>query len=320
MKIILFANSFYPAALIESLLQRNMLAAIIAAAEHNPNNQRLEEFANSKGIVFKRFSARQLYSTAISSIEHIQADLFLVFTFSYKIPDSLLALPRLGAFNVHYSLLPKYRGIAPLFWQIKNGDVNGGITIHKMDSSFDTGPVVAQLPVEMIPGESQGLYASRLSYASVQLILSALETIDSQEQSHFLIPQDELQQSCYPRPAIADLTIDWSTQSAQQIVNLVNASNPACQGAFSKLRGQMIRIHEVSLANLGDQIPQTAAGTIVFSDISHGIFVQCIDAEFLRINVVEMPEGIISGSRLAALGVKAGESFETLNPENMSVQ
>lgn len=318
MKIVLFANSFYPFALIENLIQQHTLAAVISAAEPNPYTSRLEEFAGSKGIIFRQFSAVQLGSTAISWIADLHADLFLVFTFSYKIPNALLQLPALGCYNIHFSLLPKYRGIAPLFWQIKNGDPKGGITVHKMDSGFDTGPIVAQLPVEIFPGESQGLYASRLSALAPAVVSTALDIITGKDGRQSFEPQDQSQSSSYPRPTAKDLAIDWASQSAQQIENLVNASNPACQGAISILRGQMIRILEVSPANLGENVPETTAGTVLFADINQGIFVQCVHG-ILRINILEMAEGIISGSRLAALGLRATERFESFTHDRNSV-
>lgn len=292
-----------------------MIAGVIAAQELNPYNIRLEESVRMMGIPFRRFSRPELSSAAVQWIESIGPDMILVFTFGYKIPGVVLGIPGLGAYNVHFSLLPKYRGIAPLFWQIRNGDLQGGITIHKMDGGFDTGPIVSQVPVDIYPGESHGIYAARLSYAAVEAVLAAIEIIIGKEPSSYLKAQDESEKSCHKAPAIHDLTIEWSAQSAAEIINLVNAANPACQGAITMFRGQMIRVLEVSLAMLGEGAPEYTPGTIVFADVSQGIFVQCIEGEFLRLNVIEMVEGVISGFRMAALGVRAGEVFESFNTE-----
>jgi methionyl-tRNA formyltransferase len=319
MKIILFANSFYPLALIDSLLKQNMIAGVIAARELNPYNVRLEESVTSMGIPFIRFSSAELSSDAPAWIKNKEPDVLLVFTFGYKIPRVLLDIPPLGTYNVHFSLLPKYRGIAPLFWQIKNGDLNGGLTIHKMDVGFDTGPVVSQLPVAIYPGESQGIFAARLSHAAVEAVLSALELIRTQEPSSYLKVQDENELTYYKAPDIGDLAINWLSQTAQQIINLVSAANPACQGAIAMFRGQVIRVLEVSLTMLGEGIPQQTPGTIVHADVVQGLFVQCINGEFLRVNVVEMPEGIFSGFTMAALGARAGEVLETFHSKAVPI-
>ncbi|MFF7155360.1 formyltransferase family protein [Streptomyces sp. NPDC008139] len=71
-------------------------------------------------------------------------DLVIVFGFAWKIPQAVLAIPRLGIMNIHVSMLPKYRGPAPLLWAIRNGDTTGGVTVHWMDDDFDTGNVLAQ--------------------------------------------------------------------------------------------------------------------------------------------------------------------------------
>jgi methionyl-tRNA formyltransferase len=71
-------------------------------------------------------------------------DLLVVFGFAWKLPRSVLAIPRLGALNIHVSMLPKYRGPAPMLWAIRNGDPTGGITVHRMDEDFDTGNILGQ--------------------------------------------------------------------------------------------------------------------------------------------------------------------------------
>lgn len=78
------------------------------------------------------------------ALESYRPDLLVVFGFAWKLPPSVLEIPRLGALNIHVSMLPSYRGPAPLLWAIRNGDASGGITVHRMDSDFDTGNILAQ--------------------------------------------------------------------------------------------------------------------------------------------------------------------------------
>lgn len=78
------------------------------------------------------------------ALESYRVDLLIVFGFAWKLPTSVLAIPRLGAINIHVSMLPQYRGPAPLLWAIRNGDRTGGVTVHWMDEGFDTGNVLAQ--------------------------------------------------------------------------------------------------------------------------------------------------------------------------------
>lgn len=78
------------------------------------------------------------------ALESYRPDLLVVFGFAWKLPPSVLAIPRLGALNIHVSMLPEYRGPAPLLWAIRNGDPTGGVTVHRMDDDFDTGNILAQ--------------------------------------------------------------------------------------------------------------------------------------------------------------------------------
>jgi methionyl-tRNA formyltransferase len=78
------------------------------------------------------------------ALESYRLDLVIVFGFAWKLPRAVLAIPRLGVMNIHVSMLPKYRGPAPLLWAIRNGDRTGGVTVHWMDEDFDTGNILAQ--------------------------------------------------------------------------------------------------------------------------------------------------------------------------------
>ncbi|MFE9243487.1 methionyl-tRNA formyltransferase [Nocardiopsis sp. NPDC006938] len=78
------------------------------------------------------------------ALESYRPDLVIVFGFAWRLPRSVLDIPRHGVINVHVSMLPKYRGPAPLLWAIRNGDRTGGVTVHRMDEEFDTGNVLAQ--------------------------------------------------------------------------------------------------------------------------------------------------------------------------------
>lgn len=84
------------------------------------------------------------WTDSCGALESYHLDLVIVFGFAWKIPRAVLAIPRLGMMNIHVSMLPKYRGPAPMLWAIRNGDTTGGVTVHWMDEEFDTGNILAQ--------------------------------------------------------------------------------------------------------------------------------------------------------------------------------
>jgi methionyl-tRNA formyltransferase len=309
MKIILLSGSIYSIQSMHFFGKGNMLQGVVSLGDVDKHNIQVEHNAQLLNLPFKRFLKNELFTGFKNWLIEMQADMALVFGCAYKIPGELLAIPKLGFYNVHFSLLPAYRGKDPVFWQLKNGENTGGITIHKMAEEYDTGPILIQQEIVISPGENYGLYSGRLSMESIGIIAKGVEKLENLSDNK-LHDQDEKAASYLTAPSLTDLKINWETQSAREIENLVNAANPDYGGAVTLFRGQPFRILEVNLAeinNPADFIP----GTIVHSDLNYGLFAACKNSQFLRINIVQSPEGIFSGFKLAGLGIAAGERFES---------
>ncbi len=242
-------------------------------------------------------------------LAYINADVCIVSGFPYKIPISMLVLPRLGFYNIHYSLLPKYRGGAPVFWAIKNGAEKSGVTIHKMTEDLDGGAIVLQNELFIMPGEHLGLYNSRLDALAASMLPQLLYKLMHNE---MLECEQEEENSTYQyKPTQQDLTINWESQTAYQVECLINACNPTYGGAITWLNGQQVRIIEVSPAMInGAQF--ITPGAIAYADANQGLFVACTDNSFLRINVVATNEGVISGTKLVTLGLNVSHKFESI--------
>jgi methionyl-tRNA formyltransferase len=307
MKIVLFATFTYSIPAIQFLAYQKYLQAVVSIEDINEYNLQIQQLTESLNVPFKRIDKIGLSSTMPAWLQEQQPDLVLVYTFKYKIPEILLNIPKYGFLNVHFSLLPHYRGPSPVFWQLKNGELRGGITIHRMNEEFDSGPILAQQEVKAFPGENLGLYTSRLSIISVNFIKESILKMATGQQ---FIPQhnaesDEILQSS--KITQDTLRIKWGLQSSVQIENLVNAANPIYGGAISSLNGQLIRILEVSPADAPD-LSNFLPGTIIHADAS-GLFVACRDNRALRLNILQTPQGFFTGFKLCALGIKSGDKF-----------
>jgi len=268
--------------------------------EHNLQVENATKFNN---IPFKRFAKKDLRTSFKEWLTQQAPDLVIAYTFSYKIPEELFSISVYGFYNVHYSLLPAYMGPFPVFWQIKNGEKNGGISIHKMDKNFDTGEVCMQQKVPILLGETQGLFSARLSVFSVNLIDEFINKIKIQQR-----PISNSIQSYNPKPEPKDFTIYWDKNTAEEIENLINACNFEIGGSITTFRGQMIKLLEVSKANVnGANV--SSPGTIVYSDTANGIYVACKNNEYLKLNILQTAEGIFSGNKFSSMGIQAGEFF-----------
>ncbi|MFD2563997.1 methionyl-tRNA formyltransferase [Aquimarina rubra] len=240
-------------------------------------------------------------------LENKTPDLVLVCGFSIKIPKEVLTIPTYGFLNVHFGKLPENRGPDPLFWSIKQGQKQTAITIHQMDTDWDTGKILIEQPIPLIPGETLGMANSKMSYMLGELIKKALELIVEPKN---LSPQSDKGIAYYARPTEEDTTIYWETQTADEIEQLINACNPKYGGATTYYQGSPIRIVEVSPVDSQPLLGKTA-GEIVHAHPQEGLYVYCKYGKILRINAISSDAGILSGTKYVHLGVRQGHCFTT---------
>jgi methionyl-tRNA formyltransferase len=168
-----------------------------------------------------------------------KADLLVVVAFRI-LPQSLFPLARHGAVNIHGSLLPKYRGAAPIQWAVANGDAETGVTIFRLDAEIDHGGVLAQATTPIGPEETAGELFERLSAMGRDLLLKVLEDLEAGK----ALPQEQDHSLASPAPKLhkEDGRIDW-TSSAAVIHNRVRAFNPYPVCFAVTEDGKVLRIH-----------------------------------------------------------------------------
>ncbi len=193
---------------------------------------------------------------AREALEEYRPDLILTAAFGQILPAKILNLPPLGCFNVHFSLLPAYRGPAPVAWAVMNGEKESGITIFLMDEGTDTGDVIAIRSVEIGRDETAGELAERLAGVAVNLIPSALEDVilgkaTCTRQDHDLATEA-------PMLKKADGLIDWNLP-AETIANRIRGLSP-WPGAFAFWQGKRVRLWA---ARVEDEAPAGRPGEVI---------------------------------------------------------
>jgi methionyl-tRNA formyltransferase len=175
---------------------------------------------------------------AVHQLREWDADLYVVAAFGQILPQSVLDIPRFGAINVHASLLPRWRGAAPIQAAIRAGDSETGITIMKMDAGLDTGPILSQRAIPIADDETGQSLHDKLAELGGDLLIDTLPGyLDGTIQP---IPQDEARATFAPRIDKDEGRIDW-TQSAAQIDRTVRAFTP-WPGAFTIWDDQLLKI------------------------------------------------------------------------------
>jgi len=175
-------------------------------------------------------------------LDHIRAldpDLGLVFAFGQLLPKELLAIPRRGFINIHPSLLPKYRGAAPIQWTLINGDEETGVTILKVTPKLDDGDMLLQERVAVDPQENAVELGGRLARLGADLAVRALELLETGKAE--FTPQDESQVVWAPALTKDDGRIDW-TQPALALHNRIRGVQP-WPGASTRLGDKTLKIH-----------------------------------------------------------------------------
>jgi len=176
-------------------------------------------------------------------IHRLSPDLLVVVAFGHIIPKRILELPRYGAINVHASLLPKYRGPAPIQWAIINGDSETGVTTMLMDAGLDTGELLLTSQVSIQPEDTAETLRDRLALIGADLLI---DTIKKMEDGGIRpISQNHAQATYAPLLTKQDGYIDW-TKSADQIERLIRGVTP-WPGAFTFLNNKRIRIFKAKI-------------------------------------------------------------------------
>ena len=190
------------------------------------------------------------------NIRALAPELIVVVAYGCILPKSVLELPRYGCINLHVSLLPKYRGSAPIQWAVLNGDAETGVSIMQLDEGLDTGDVLMVEPVAIDPEETSGELFDRVSAVGAKTLVDALAKIEAGQLTP--VPQDHSKATLAP-PLSKDTARFAFTEDAAHIHNWVRGMNPWPTAWFEQ-DGKRIKVSECRLA----ENPQNAApGTVL---------------------------------------------------------
>ena len=177
-------------------------------------------------------------------LRQLGADIAVVVAFGQILPKAVLAAPARGSINVHASLLPRYRGAAPIAWAIVRGETVTGITTFQMDEGMDTGAILLTQTTPIGAGETAGDLAARLSVLGAEVLLETLDRLDT------LVPTAQRHEAATlaPRLKKTDGHVDW-TRPARDLVNLVRGCNP-WPGASTRTPRELLTIWRASTVTL----------------------------------------------------------------------
>ncbi|BAU46603.1 methionyl-tRNA formyltransferase [Sulfurifustis variabilis] len=231
----------------------------------------------------------------------LEPDVAIVVAYGLILPPAMLALPRFGCVNVHASLLPRWRGAAPVARAIEAGDRVTGVTIMQMEAGLDTGPMLAQAEVPILDSDTSASLESRLAPLGAELMVHTLNLLG--RGGVRARAQDDAAATYAPKLRKSEATVDW-TRSAESLHRKIRAFNPY-PVASTLLRGEPLRLWEVGPLDDGEEAtPPTEPGTVLDTGAA-GIRVQTGGGSLLltRLQVaggkVLEARDFLNGTRLA---------------------
>ena len=270
----------------------------------------VKEFAIEKNIpIYQPIKVRN-NEEFIEEIKNLKPDVICVVAYGKILPKEILEIPERGCINVHGSLLPKYRGAAPIQWAVLNGEKTTGITTMYMDIGMDTGDMILKKEVEIGEDETTGQLWERLSKLGGELLVETLEQIEKGNAPRVKQGEDF---SMAPMLNKEMAKIDWENKSALDIKNLVRGLNPI-MGAFSMLNEKKIKFWKVQVAEFSefpDIKKDLKNGTVILSDSKKGLLIKDKDGiisvlEIQGENAKRMPiSDFLRGNK-----INIGEIFE----------
>ena len=239
----------------------------------------VKEFAIEKNIKIFQPEKIKKNEEFIEEIKELKPDVICVVAYGKILPKEILDIPKYGCINVHGSLLPKYRGPAPIQWAVLNGDKKTGVTTMYMDVGMDTGDTILKQEVDIGDNETTGELWERLSKIGGELLVKTLKQIEEGT-----APRQKQKEGYTIAPMLnKDMAkIDWNEKNAQQIKNLVRGLNPI-MGAYTFLNGKKIKLWKVDIVKSSENsfddesISSMKNGTVILSDKKLGIFIKTKD-------------------------------------------
>lgn len=219
----------------------------------------------------------------LEKVKKLNPDLICVVAYGKILPQELLDIPKYGCVNVHGSLLPEYRGAAPIQWAVLNGDKKTGVTTMFMNAGMDTGDMILKEEVEIGEDETTGELWNRLKTIGANLLIKTVKEIENGTATRTKQPEEG---TMAPMLSKEMAKIDWKNKTANDIKNLVRGLNPI-MGAYTFLDGKKIKFWKVQTLTENEllekfqeleeykyHLNKMQAGTVLFSDDKKGLFIK----------------------------------------------
>ena len=287
MRIVFMGTPDFASASLKKLIDEKFDVVGVFTQPDKPKGRGMElcaspvkELALENGLpVFQPVKMRD--GTALAQIKALEPDILVVVAYGRILPGDILAVPKYGAINVHGSLLPKYRGAAPIQWAVLNGDKITGVTTMYLASEMDTGDIIYTAETEIGEYETSGELFDRLKDMGAELLVKTLRDIDAGTAPR--APQDHSKASYVTMLDKSICPIDWN-KTPREVLKHIYGLQP-WPVATMELEGKTVRVFA---AKYTDGKTEKVPGAVVSTD-KGGLEIACADGETLLITELQAP-------------------------------
>jgi methionyl-tRNA formyltransferase len=290
MKIVFFGSAHFAVAALEALIKSGHELVCVVTQPDKKKGRHLhvaETDVKSTAVAakLKTFQPENIKAKeSVDFLKSLDADLFVIVAYGQIFSQELLDIPKIMPINIHASLLPRYRGAAPINWAIINAEKKAGVSIMYVSLKMDSGPVILQKEIKIEENDTAVSLEEKLRNLGAELLMDALKLIGSR--NYCLLEQDEEQVILAPKLKKEDGLIDWD-EPAIDIHNQVRGVLP-WPGAFTCYRGKMLKVFQ------SDVLPifpnhRPVPGEVVRAD-KYGIVVAC-GRGFLNLKELQLEAG-----------------------------
>ncbi len=233
----------------------------------------VKKFAISKNLPIYQPTTVKNNTEFIKEIQAQNPDIICVVAYGKILPKEILEIPKYGCINVHASLLPKYRGAAPIQWAILNGETLTGVTTMYMDTGMDTGDMILKETVSINENETTGELWNRLSKIGGELLVKTIEQIESGN-----APREPQGNNFSMAPMLSKemAKINWQTKTSREIKNLVRGLNPI-MGAYTIYQNKKIKLWKIEIVENIEETKNKLPGQIILANDKQGLFIKTKD-------------------------------------------
>lgn len=242
MKIVFWGSGEFALISLKVVVNHHQILSVITSADRREGrglrikSDIVKQFCLREGL--KVYTPINFSPRFISILKEEGAELFVVVNYGRRLSREILEIPRIYSINLHPSLLPKYRGPAPINWVLINGEKKTGVSVIKINERIDAGEIIYQKEVEIGEEEDAGMLGRRLAEIGAEMLLKAIELIRRGEVR--LKVQQESMATYFPKLKKSDGEINWR-RPAKQIHNLIRGFTPQ-PGAFTFYKGKRIKV------------------------------------------------------------------------------